>query len=523
MALTAICLAGLMFGLEISSVPVILPTLGSVLHGGFADLQWIMNSYTIACVTVLVATGVLADRYGRKRVFAITVAAFGVTSLLCGFAPNIAVLILGRSLQGLSGGAMLICHVAILSHQFREGRQRSRAFGTWGLVFGFGLGFGPVVGGGLVAVLNWRWVFLVPVFVAAVTLVLLALGVRESRDPEARRLDIRGIGTLSLAVLGLTFYITQGADLGFVSPVELAVLGLSVAFFVAFVIVETTGKQAMFQFSLFRIRAFSGALLGCVGMNFSFWPLIIYLPIYLQHGLGYDVGTAAVVLLAFTLPTLVLPPIAERLALKYRPSVIIPLGLYVIGGGFLLLNLGSGIDHPSWLTILPGLLLSGIGLGLTSTPVTNTTTASVPSNRSGMASGIDMSARLVTLAVNISVMGLLLSVGILDSLRERLAGKLPGQQVRALATHVANGDDPVALHHTFPQLTLLDPTGGLVPSALARGFGMVTLYGGMGVWVLATASLITFGLFRRSVSTSRVVESASGPVDDHQQREPIND
>ena len=513
MALAAICLSGLMFGLEISSVPVILPTLGHVLHGGFADLQWIMNAYTIACTTVLVATGVLADRFGRKRMLAMTVVAFGVTSLLCGLAQDVVVLIAGRFLQGLSGGAMLICHVAILSHQFREGRQRARAFGAWGLVFGFGLGFGPVVGGGLVAVSSWRWVFLVHVFVAALTLVLLTLGVRESRDPEAGRLDIPGIATLSLAVFGLAYYITQGAELGFTSGRELIVLGLAVAFLVAFVLVEKTGEHPMFDFSLFRIRGFSGALLGCVGMNFSFWPLIIYLPIYLQQGLGYSVSTAAVVLLAYTLPTLVLPPIAERLALRYRPSVIIPLGMYVIGCGLLLLNLGSGADHASWLTILPGLLLGGVGLGLTTTPVTNTTTGSVPSNRSGMASGIDMSARLVTLAINISVMGLLLAVGITNSLRERLSGQLSGPQIRTLATHVANGDDLAELRRVFPQLTSLDSAGILVRSALTQGFGLVTLYGGIAVCVIATASLITFGRSRRSPLPSGVAGSGPAPAE----------
>jgi MFS family permease len=200
-----------MFGLEISSVPVILPIVGDILLGGFAELQWIMNAYTIACTTVLVATGVLADRFGRKRVLAIAVAAFGVTSLLCGLAQDVTVLIAGRFLQGMSGGAMLICQIAILSHQFQEGRQRARAFGVWGILFGIGLGFGPAIGGALVALSSWRWVFLVNVPVAAVTLVLLALGVRESRDPEAGRLDIPGIGTLSLAVFGLVFYITQGA------------------------------------------------------------------------------------------------------------------------------------------------------------------------------------------------------------------------------------------------------------------------------------------------------------------------
>ena len=214
------------------------------------------------------------------------------------------------------------------------------------------------------------------------------------------------------------------------------------------------------------------------------------------------------VLLAFTLPTLVLPPVAERLSLMYRPSMIIPRGMYVIGAGFPLLNLGAGAENANWLTIVPGLLLSGIGLRLTSTPVTNTTTASVPSNRSGMASGIDMSARLVTLAVNISVMGIPLSAGILNSLRERL----PGQQVQ-------NGDSPAALRDAFPQLTLPDSSGNLVPSAVARGFGLVTLYGGIAVRVLATASLIVFGVFHRPKVSNGVAVTNSGstPTDDHQQ------
>jgi EmrB/QacA subfamily drug resistance transporter len=498
MALAALCLAGLMFGLEISSVPVILPTVGSVLRGDFAELQWIMNAYTIACVAVLMATGVLADRFGRRRVFAVSVVAFGLTSLLCGLAPNIGVLVLGRALQGLSGGAMLICDIAILSYQFREGRDRARAFGIWGLFFGFGLGFGPVVGAGLVAISNWRWVLLVHLFVAALTLALLVPGVRESRDPEAGRLDLRGMATLSLAVLGLAFYITEGPNLGFTAVVELVILGLTGALLVGFVIVETTARRPMFQFALFRIRTFSGALLGCVGMNVSFWPLIIYLPIYLQHGLGYSVSSAAVILLGFTLPTLVLPPVAERLLLSYRAAVVIPLGLYVIGAGFLLLRLGSAAGNANWLTILPGLLVSGVGLGLTSTPVTNTTTGSVPGNRSGMASGIDMSARLVTLAVNISVMGILLSVGIARSLRERLSGHLPPQQVHDVAAHVANGDSPATLRAAFPQLGQLDPSGSLVSSALTRGFGLITLYGCVAVWLLATASLMVFRVSPRS-------------------------
>jgi MFS family permease len=113
------------------------------------------------------ATGTLADRYGRKRIFAISIAAFGLASLTCGVAENVSTLIVARFLQGVSGGAMLICQIAVLSHEFKEGRERAIAWGWWGIIFGIGLGFGPIIGGAIVAVLTWKWVFLIHVLFAA--------------------------------------------------------------------------------------------------------------------------------------------------------------------------------------------------------------------------------------------------------------------------------------------------------------------------------------------------------------------
>jgi len=154
--LSAVCLACLMFGLEISSVPTILPTLEKVLHADFKQLQWIMNAYTIAVTTVLMAAGTLADRYGRKRIFLVAIAAFGLTSLVCGVAGNVTTLIAARFLQGMSGGALLICQIAVLSHAFHGGRERAIAWGWWGVIFGVGLGFGPIIGGGIVAASSWE-------------------------------------------------------------------------------------------------------------------------------------------------------------------------------------------------------------------------------------------------------------------------------------------------------------------------------------------------------------------------------
>ncbi|MFM9921775.1 MFS transporter [Variovorax sp. H27-G14] len=497
-ALAAICLIALMFGLEISSVPVILPSLEGALHADFSDMQWTMNAYTLACTTVLMAAGTLADRYGRKRMLVVGVVLFGLTSLVCGLAQNASVLVASRFLQGLAGGAMLICQLAVLSHQFQQGPARSKAFAIWGVVFGMGLGFGPIVGGAIVALSSWQWVFLIHAPLAAIALALVAVSVQESSDPDAQRLDLPGIVTLSLAVLGLTYFITQGPALGFASPAALGILGASAASFALFVWVEKTHPHPMFDFSVFRVRNFSGALFGSVGMNFSFWPFMIYLPIYFQGALGYDAVTAGTALLAYTLPTLVLPPLAERLSLRYRPGVVIPMGLFVIGLGFIAMRYGIGLSMAnaasvsSGLAVLPGCLLAGIGLGLTNTPVTNTTTGSVPSTRAGMASGMDMSARLITLAINIALMGFILLEGIHAQLRGALSASLDAPQLRALAQKIAAGNF-ASLSDSFPALSQADPSGATVHAALVHGFGLVMLYGGVGVWLLAGLSWLVFG------------------------------
>jgi len=183
--------------------------------------------------------------------------------------------------------------------------------------------------------------------------------------------------------------------------------------------------------------------------------------------------------------------VAERLSLKYQPRIIIPSGLFIIGLGFIFMKFGSSAQYPSWLTMLPGSLLAGIGLGLTNTPVTNTTTGSVPGSRAGMASGIDMSARLITLAINIALMGFLLQEGIMSYLKQRLP---VGREfsLNSLTEKITSGSYNT-LKRSFPQLSYLDPSGTIVHEALNRGFGNVMLFGGIGVWILAALSFIIFG------------------------------
>ncbi|MGE7416598.1 MFS transporter [Methylobacterium tarhaniae] len=485
-ALAAVCLSALMLGLEISSIPAILPTLEQVLPADFRELQWIMNAYTIAMTTWLMAMGALADRFGRKRVFLAGIAVFGAASLVCGLAESAAVLIAARFLQGTSAAAMLACQIAVLSHQFRDGPDRGLAFGWWGIVFGLGLGFGPLVGGAIVAVSTWHWVFLIHAVLAVGTMLLARAGVEESADPHAVRIDLAGMVTLSVAVFCLVFLITRGQALSPDDPAGLVTAAIGALSLALFVAVETRTARPMFDFRAFRIRRFSGALIGASGMNFSFWPFVIYLPIHFQAGLGLDSVGAGLALLAYTLPTLFVPPLAEALLRRHGPHRIIPLGLFTIGLGFVLMRTATAADPASWAAMLPGCLLAGIGLGLTNTPVTNTATAALPAERAGMASGMDMSARMISLAINIALMGVILVQGIRAGLA-RLLPQAEATLLDRLAETIAAGN----LAAGEPGGIELGATAAR--DALLQGFGWVMLYGAFCAWAMAALSLVVFG------------------------------
>ncbi|VDR40495.1 Spectinomycin tetracycline efflux pump [Tsukamurella paurometabola] len=395
----------MMSGFEISSVPVILPTLEASIGADAVAQQWIADGYTVAVASVLMATGSLADRFGRRRAFVVATVLFTAATLFCGLVTAPGPLIAARVLQGIGGGAMLTTLVAVLAHAFPAGRPRTVAFGFWGVVFGAGLGFGPILGGLISSAFGWQWVFLVNVPVGVVTVVLILAAVRESRDTGSARVDVPGVISLSVAVAACAFGVTEGVA-GGLSASALAAFGLSAIAAAVFVAVERWSAHPMVDFGIFGHRDFSGALLGSAGMNFAFWPAIVYLPAYLQAGRGYSVAGAGLLLLGYTLPTLLLPPIAERLAVRYGARRTIPAGLATIAAGlFLVCAGGVVVDAPA--VLLAGFAVAGIGLGLTNTPVTNTITGSVSADRAGMASGLDMSARMVSLAVNIAVMGVL--------------------------------------------------------------------------------------------------------------------
>ncbi|CDG21385.1 Transmembrane efflux protein [Xenorhabdus poinarii G6] len=485
-ALAAVCLSALMLGLEISSVPPILSTIENVMGASFRQLQWVMTAYTIAMTTILMAVGTIADRYGRKKIFIIGIIIFGITSLICGLTTIASILIIARFLQGLSAAMMLICQISILSNQFRDGKERGNAFACWGIVFGAGLGFGPIIGSIILTYASWEWVFLIHVFLSVITLLLSLKGIQESRNVNAAKLDLKGILTLSIGVFCLVLFVTQGPTLGFKSIKALFIIGLSILSFIAFILTERSNEHAMFDFSVFKIRDFSGALFGSIGQNFSFWPFIIYLPIYFHIGLGYNSVETGLALLAYTLPTLFIPPLAERLAVRYHSGMVIPIGLLVISSGFVLMIIANMYDQQGWIMLI-GCILAGVGVGATNTTATNTITASVPSERAGMASGSDTSARMISLAFNIAVMGFLLVEGIIVYLNSQF-NMINNEQIRLLAEKIAAGDVATVEKSIG---NIVNPSE-VIHAALISGFEWLMIYAAISVFLMAIMSFFIF-------------------------------
>ncbi|UFP92931.1 MFS transporter [Gloeobacter morelensis] len=438
--LLAVSIGTFLVPLDITVVALALPDIESSLRTSFADLQWIINGYNLSFTAFLLAAGTLADRFGRRRLFLVGLALFTLTSLTCGLASTPLTLTLARSIQGLGGALLLISSLAILSQTFRAGPERANAFGVWGLVMGVGASLGPMIGGLLVDLLSWRWIFLlnVPIGVGLVAFTLSK--VDESRDPGAARVDWLGLTTFTAALFSLCFALIQGNELGWTSTPILGLLAASTVLLVAFVIIERRQSQPMFELSLLGNPAFVGTSLLAATNGASFWAMIVYLPLFFQNVLGYSPLQSGLLLLPLTVPLLVCPPLGGRLAQVLPARVLLSGGMLMIGLGFVWMY-GINAGSP-WTAFLPGFLLAGIGAGLINAEIANVAIAVLPPERSGMGSGITSTFRHGAHALGIALLGSLLTQRVATSL-EQSTQTLPGlvaERSTQLASQIAAGD-----------------------------------------------------------------------------------
>ena len=400
--LSVVSAATAMLLLDVTVVNVALPAIRRDLDASFGELQWVIDAYALTLAATLLSAGVLADRIGRRRVFAGGLAIFTVCSALCGAATSAALLDVARGAQGIGAAAMFAASLALLANEF-QGEQRGFALGIWGAITGAALAIGPLVGGVLTDGLSWRWVFLVNLPIGVTLIWLTARSLPESRDDRPRPFDLAGMATFAGACFLMTYGLIRGNEDGWSSlPIagSLIAATMLVALFVA---VERRADAPMLPLSLFRIPAFAGTALVAFAQSVALYPLFLFLAIYFQDGLGLSPTGTGLRLLPLTLVLFAVAPISGKLTARWPLRIPLTAGLVLIGCALLLMG---AIDARSdWTALLPGLLVGGLAIGVISPALAAAMVSVLPVERSGLASGVNNTFRQLGIAIGIAGLG----------------------------------------------------------------------------------------------------------------------
>ncbi|MEW2495542.1 MFS transporter [Streptomyces nodosus] len=482
--LIAVCLGTFMLLLDVTIAIVALPDMARALHASLSDLQWVMDGYALALAALLLGAGAAADVLGHRRVQITGVVVFALASLLCGLSTGPGMLVAARGLQGAGAAAMFATTLPLLGTVY-QGKQRSTALGVWGAISGAAAAVGPVLGGLLTDGPGWRWIFFVNLPVSVLAVVLTLRVVPESR-PVTRegsrvRVDFAGLVAFAVCAGGVTYGAVRAGDHGWSEPGTLASFTVALMALGVFLAVERRAAHPLIDLSMFRRPAFLGVMAGALAFNAAAFGMSPYTSIWLQTLLGMSPVRAGLVLLWLSAASFVVAGIGGRL-LHGVPSRI------PIGGGLLLIGVGcfcqAVLDAGSTAsTLVPGLVLVGIGTGLVSPAIAGAALAVAPRERAGMAGGAVNTFRQLGYALGIAVFGTVLTSRMRDALP-------PG------AAHALAGGGAPALRASLPEHTLR--------SAFAAGLDAALLTAG-GVAVVAGAAVLAL------VRTPRAVPAPTAP------------
>jgi DHA2 family methylenomycin A resistance protein-like MFS transporter len=403
--LLTMCLGVLVAQIDTSVVNLALKHISADLTANVSQLQWVVDSYNLTYATLLLTGGVLADLYGRRRIFAVGLALFTIGSLICGFAPNVATLIAGRTIAGIGAALEVPTTLAILAAVYPDPDERALPLGIWASCNGLAFIIGPTLGGLLVDHEGWRSIFLliVPLCVLALGLTWAVVG--ESAAPKGRQLDLPGQGLAIVALGTLSLAAIEGPSWGLASIWELSTLVVFVAALVAFLRVEAGTVGALMPLDLFKNASFSASIAVAALMTFGMYAMLFLTPLYLQSTRGASAITAGLELLPMSVSFVIVSQLSGRLTKLFGPRVITCAGMAGMGLGMLLMALLLG---GNLLSIEAALLVIGIGLGLNTAPIQNVAVTSVPEDRAGTASGLVNTARMVGATIGVAILGLLL-------------------------------------------------------------------------------------------------------------------
>jgi MFS transporter, DHA2 family, methylenomycin A resistance protein len=362
----------------------------------------VVDGYAIALASLMLAGGTVGDLHGHKHIVLVGLAVFGVASLACGAAPSSGLLVGARVLQGIGAALLLPGTLAIISHAFPEPDEQARAIGIWAGIGSLALPAGPLLGGALVDTFGWRAIFLINVPIVVVTLLVAARVVRESVEPQQRRLDLAGTALAAGTLAAVTFAFVEAGRGGVGSPV-LAAAAVAVICFTGFVAVERSREHPMFPLGLFRRPDFSAANAAAGAMNLGTLGMLFVLTLYLQTVQHRSALAAGVAVLPLFLPLTVLAPLAGRLTARVGPKLPMAAGLLIAALGVGLLARAHA--DSGYRTLLPALLLWGIGMGILTPAVVAAAVRTVPARRAGLASAVNNTARQAGGAIGIAAFG----------------------------------------------------------------------------------------------------------------------
>jgi EmrB/QacA subfamily drug resistance transporter len=396
--------SGLAF-LDGTVVNVALPEIGRDLDASTSSLQWILNGYLLTLASLILLGGSLGDRYGRRRVFMLGASLFTAASLLCAIAPNAELLVVARLVQGIGGALLTPGSLAMIESSFRPG-DRARAIGAWSGLGGVATALGPLLGGFLVDAVSWRAIFLINLPIGIFVVAMARRHVPETRDPTAGGpLDLRGAVLVALGLAGTTFALIEGPGRG-ISPSIVLTGGGGVVALVAFVLAERRSPNPMMPLSMFSSRQFSAANVVTFVVYAALGGVFFLLVAFLQISLGYSPIAAGAASLPVTALMLSLSARSGAIAQRIGPRIPLTLGPVVIAAGMLLMTrIDPGDSYGS--SVLPAVIVFGLGLTLVVAPVTATVLAAADSRHAGIASGINNAVSRVAGLLAVAILPLI--------------------------------------------------------------------------------------------------------------------
>ena len=383
-------------------VNVALPAIRASVHGGLSTQEWVVDAYLLTLGSLLLVGGSLGDVFGRRRIFTVGVAGFGAASLACALAPDATTLIAARAVQGIAAALLVPSNLALIMDTFGQ-RQRAAAIGTWTAWTGIATVAGPLLGGVLVQIGSWRWVFIVNLPLVMVTL-WLARQIPDRPPTQEGRVDWIGGALCALGLAGPIFALIEQQSLGWGDPLVIFALVAGCLLLVAFFVWERRCAAPMLPFTIFRSRNFSVGNLATFALYGSLSVTSFFMIVFLQQVVGYRPLVAGLALLPISILLFLLARRFGALADRFGPRLFMGIGPLVAGSGLLMLT-RVGVDPSYFADVLPGVTLLGLGFAITVAPLTATVLSAAPASHFGIGSGVNNAVARVAGLIAIATVG----------------------------------------------------------------------------------------------------------------------